>query len=79
MEVCRNKPIARAPVCANTNPWTARRCVQKQNHSPRAPMPAHNHHANDNTKLTTMNIALNIPLGEFPLCDTIDKRFANMV
>ena len=45
----------------------------------RAPRMSHSHHANDNTKLTTMNIALNIPLGEFPLCDTIDKRFANMV
>ena len=45
----------------------------------RAPRMSHSHHANDNTKLTTMNIALNIPLGEFPMCDTIDKRFANMV
>ena len=78
MDVRRNNIIA------------VRRVAQKQSHSPRAgmcrnkptaraPMPAHNHHANDNTKLTTMNIALNIPLGEFPMCDTIDKRFANMV
>ena len=55
-----------------------RRIALTQSHSP-APLPAVTVNANDYAKITTMNIALNIPLGEFPLCDTIDKRFANMV